>query len=166
MRIFKIRQSKPTFWTAFAVIMAIVLSGQLQAAPPPGKGHGHGNQSQNHPGKGHSGERYQGSVQHLIDQSVSSTADLVTAGITLAAARSLAVDAGFVGFKPLPPGIVKNLARGKPLPPGIATRSLPRNLLHGLPHFDGYEWLAAGTDLLLINTASRLIADVLSNALR
>jgi hypothetical protein len=29
----------------------------------------------------------------------------------------------------LPPGIAKNLARGKPLPPGIAKRALPADLL-------------------------------------
>ena len=31
--------------------------------------------------------------------------------------------------QPLPPGIAKNVARGKPLPPGIAKRSLPAGLL-------------------------------------
>ncbi len=29
----------------------------------------------------------------------------------------------------LPPGIAKNVARGKPLPPGIAKRALPADLL-------------------------------------
>lgn len=95
-----------------------------------------------------------------------SAADLITAGITIAAARALAVDVGAVGFKPLPPGIAKNLARGKPLPPGIANRSLPNNLLKRLPNYDGYQWLAAGADLILVNTASQVIADVLTDALR
>ena len=31
--------------------------------------------------------------------------------------------------QPLPPGIAKNVARGKPLPPGIAKRALPADLL-------------------------------------
>lgn len=31
--------------------------------------------------------------------------------------------------QPLPPGIAKNVARGKPLPPGIAKRTLPGGLL-------------------------------------
>ena len=30
---------------------------------------------------------------------------------------------------PLPPGIAKNLARGKPLPPGIAKQALPRTII-------------------------------------
>jgi hypothetical protein len=31
--------------------------------------------------------------------------------------------------QPLPPGIAKNVARGKPLPPGIAKRAVPPDLL-------------------------------------
>src|SRR5262245_6121087 len=31
--------------------------------------------------------------------------------------------------QPLPPGIAKNVARGKPLPPGIAKRALPAELV-------------------------------------
>ena len=31
--------------------------------------------------------------------------------------------------QPLPPGIAKNVARGKPLPPGIAKKALPADLL-------------------------------------
>lgn len=133
-------------------------SGIAHANPPPGKG----NPNAGNPNKGNAGNANQ-----WVNQSLSNkTADLITAGITIAAARALAVDVGAVGFKPLPPGIAKNLARGKPLPPGIATRSLPNKLLEGLPKYDGYEWLAAGADLILINTASRVIADVLTDALR
>jgi hypothetical protein len=36
----------------------------------------------------------------------------------------------------LPPGIAKNLARGKPLPPGIAKRALPKDLLALGPKVD------------------------------
>ena len=35
--------------------------------------------------------------------------------------------------KGLPPGIAKNLARGKPLPPGISKKYLPDELRHALP---------------------------------
>src|SRR5690242_1893055 len=38
-----------------------------------------------------------------------------------------------LGVKPLPPGIAKNIARGKPLPPGIAKRAVPREVLMLLP---------------------------------
>lgn len=38
--------------------------------------------------------------------------------------------------QPLPPGIAKNVARGKPLPPGIAKRALPGGLLAIGPKVD------------------------------
>lgn len=136
-----------------ALLATTGVGGLVQADPPPGKGN---------PNQGNGGNANQWLNRSLSD----TTANLITAGITIAAARALAVDVGAVGFKPLPPGIARNLARGKPLPPGIATRSLPTNLLKGLPKHDGYEWLAAGADLILINTASRVVADVLTNALK
>ena len=37
---------------------------------------------------------------------------------------------------PLPPGIAKNVARGKPLPPGIAKRAVPAALLAQGPRVD------------------------------
>lgn len=61
----------------------------------------------------------------------------------------------------LPPGIQKNLARGKPLPPGIA-KKLDGRLLGHLPHYDGYEWQQAGTDLILVALATGLIYEVLT----
>jgi Ni/Co efflux regulator RcnB len=63
----------------------------------------------------------------------------------------------------LPPGIQKNLARGKPLPPGIA-KKLDGRLIGRLPHYDGYEWQQAGTDLILVALASGLIYEVLNGA--
>lgn len=64
----------------------------------------------------------------------------------------------------LPPGIQKNLARGKPLPPGIA-KKLDGRLIGRLPHYDGYEWQQAGTDLILVTLATGLIYQVLHDAL-
>ncbi|MNJ60135.1 hypothetical protein D3C77_558480 [compost metagenome] len=64
----------------------------------------------------------------------------------------------------LPPGIQKNLARGKPLPPGIA-KKLDGRLLGQLPHYDGYEWMQAGADLILVTVATGIIYEVLNGAL-
>lgn len=64
----------------------------------------------------------------------------------------------------LPPGIRKNLARGKPLPPGIAKRFDSR-LQGKLPHYDGYEWRQVGTDVVLVTLATGLIYEVLQNVL-
>ncbi|MBT2337631.1 MULTISPECIES: anti-virulence regulator CigR family protein [Pseudomonas] len=63
----------------------------------------------------------------------------------------------------LPPGIQKNLARGKPLPPGIA-KKLDGRLVGRLPHYDGYEWQQVGTDLILVAIASGIIYEVLNGA--
>lgn len=63
----------------------------------------------------------------------------------------------------LPPGIQKNLARGKPLPPGIA-KKLDNRLLGQLPHYSGYEWQQVGTDLILVAIATGIIYEVLNGA--
>ena len=63
----------------------------------------------------------------------------------------------------LPPGIQKNLARGKPLPPGIA-KKLDGRLIGTLPRYEGYEWQQAGTDLILVALATGLIYEVLNGA--
>jgi len=90
-----------------------------------------------------------------------SSDDLARITIEIEAARRLAVDHRLVGQQALPPGIRKNLARGKPLPPGIAKRSLPTPYLRQLPVYPGYEWQMAGSDLVLLEAASGVIADVL-----
>ena len=68
--------------------------------------------------------------------------------------------------KDLPPGIEKNLARGKPLPPGIAKKALPSDLVRRLPPVqDGYERIIVAGKILLIEIATQAVRDVLSDAL-
>ena len=87
----------------------------------------------------------------------------ISAGISFGDARQLAVHYGMTGNKPLPRGIRKNLERGKPIPPGIAKTRMPGSFVSQLPDHEGYEWRQAGTDLLLVASASLVIADVLAN---
>lgn len=61
--------------------------------------------------------------------------------------------------KSLPPGIAKNLARGKPLPPGIAKTRVPDGLLVLLPARTGTRWLIAG-DVVLLVDAGDVIVDL------
>ena len=64
--------------------------------------------------------------------------------------------------KGLPPGIAKNLARGKPLPPGIAKQMLPQGLVALLPpppH--GFERIIVDGKVLLVEVATRAIHDIL-----
>jgi len=65
----------------------------------------------------------------------------------------------------LPPGIERNLARGKPLPPGIAKR-FDGSLANQLPDYPGYEWQRVGADVVLIDAATRVVVDILVDALR
>lgn len=65
----------------------------------------------------------------------------------------------------LPPGIQRNLERGKPLPPGIAKR-FDAQLAAQLPHYPGYEWERVGADVVLIEAATRIVIDVLVDVLR
>lgn len=65
----------------------------------------------------------------------------------------------------LPPGIQRNLERGKPLPPGIAKR-FDGQLASQLPQYPGYEWERVGADVVLIEAATRVVVDVLVDVLR
>lgn len=66
----------------------------------------------------------------------------------------------------LPPGIAKNLERGKPLPPGIAKQYLPDGLVNELPApHPGYERLIVDGKILLVEVATRVIHDVLTDAI-
>ena len=69
----------------------------------------------------------------------------------------------YSGYDSLPPGIRKNLARGKPLPPGIAKRQVPSEMLRRLPAREGYEWRAVGTDLVLYSITSGIVDQVLQD---
>jgi len=67
--------------------------------------------------------------------------------------------------KGLPPGIAKNLARGKPLPPGIAKQQLPHDLILQLPPVHtGYERVVVDGRVLLVDIATQVINDVLMQA--
>ncbi|WP_341706948.1 anti-virulence regulator CigR family protein [Halopseudomonas sp.] len=64
----------------------------------------------------------------------------------------------------LPPGIRKNLARGKPLPPGIAKQLDPR-LANRLPHYDGYEWRQIDGDVVLAEVTTGIIESIIYDVL-
>ena len=85
----------------------------------------------------------------------------VTIGISTGEARRIAIDLGLTGYDGLPPGIAKNVARGKPLPPGIAKQYPPRNMLGRLPEVDDHEWRISGKDLILIAIGTAIVVEVL-----
>ena len=66
----------------------------------------------------------------------------------------------------LPPGIARNLERGKALPPGIAKQHLPEDLLRGLPRLDSsLEYVVAAGKLLLVEAATQIVRDILIDRL-
>ncbi|MFC6336345.1 hypothetical protein GIR22_13910 [Pseudomonas sp. CCM 7891] len=131
----------------------VLIAGSPALLADPGKGHGngkggtHGNQGQG--GGKQGGGAYYGGPQ----------IDVGGVRVILRDNRDY-----WHGGSSLPPGIQKNLARGKPLPPGIA-KKLDGRLLGHLPHYDGYEWQQAGTDLILVTIATGIIYEVLNNVL-
>ena len=68
-----------------------------------------------------------------------------------------------VGNQGIPPGLAK---KGGALPPGIAKRQLPNNLLSQLPPPpQGYERVIVDNDVLLVNIATQVVHDVLTDIL-
>lgn len=64
-----------------------------------------------------------------------------------------------------PPGIAKNLQRGKALPPGIAKQYLPREILVRLPRApDGLEYVVVAGKLLLVDIATQVVREILLDA--
>ena len=67
--------------------------------------------------------------------------------------------------RPLPPGIMRQLARGRPLPPGIARQAAPPGLLAVLPRYPGHSWYVIGTAVVLVDAATGIVRDLLLDAL-
>ena len=59
--------------------------------------------------------------------------------------------------KPIPPGIWKNLGRGKKVPPGMSRTRLPGAVVERMPRRQGAEWWIAGDRVLLIDTNNNLV---------
>ena len=66
----------------------------------------------------------------------------------------------------LPPGIRRNLERGKSLPPGIAKKSVPEELQSRLQIPEGCELVEVGLDVFLVEVATSIIHDVLRDIIR
>ena len=69
---------------------------------------------------------------------------------------------GLTGYQSLPPGIAKNLTRGKPLPPGIAKKTVPASMQGQLPYYPGYEWKIVGDNLVLIALSTAVVTAIIN----
>lgn len=156
-------------WIATASSLALVFATAMAAADPgngKGQGNGKGNPQnmQDHgkqKGQGNQGgQGKQGGQGNQGNQGY-------RGGPSIDRGNILGIVGGYRDYwspgPALPPGIQKNLARGKPLPPGIA-KKLDGRLLGHLPRYDGYEWQQVGTDLILVALATGLIYEILDGA--
>lgn len=144
---------------ALALIASLSLSSAPSIANPGngnGNGGGHGNSGGNHGNSGGDRPANKGS------KAKTGSDNLVSVNVTYDRIRPLAINYGLTGYQSLPPGIAKNLARGKPLPPGIAKKAVPASLLGQLPSYPGYEWRIAGNDLVLIALSTAIVASVIN----
>jgi len=134
---------------AFSILVGTgCFAASAHAAPPEGKG-------QSHDGSG---------PAVIADQTVAeAVGQLIHPDINYDEVRRIAIDHHYTGYRALPPGIAKNLARGKPLPPGIAKKSAPSRIVRELPTYPDYEWKRCGTDLVLVHIATQIVAEVLAN---
>ncbi|MHA6311502.1 anti-virulence regulator CigR family protein [Pantoea sp. USHLN298] len=135
----------------------------LLANPGNGNGNGNGNGKGNGHAQGHGNK---GEGKHDKSQGKKNKGGdpwRAEADISYSFARDLARQQGLTGYSSLPPGIAKNLARGKPLPPGIAKRSVPRGMLEGLPSYPGYEWKMVGDNLVLIALSTAVVTAIINN---
>lgn len=160
------RMNKSRTLIATISSLALVVSSAMALADPGnGKGQGNGNGNGNGKGnsqnvQGHSNQKGNGNKGNNSGGDWSHAPSIDRGNV-------LGIVGGYRDYwspgPALPPGIQKNLARGKPLPPGIA-KKLDGRLVGHLPHYDGYEWQQVGTDLILVALATGLIYEVLNGA--
>lgn len=154
-------------------VLALIASLGLSSAPAladkggngNGNGNGHGNSGNNgnHGNNGNNGNHGNKGNKDQYDNGVyRNDNNLITVTLSRDRARSLAHNHGLTGYRSLPPGIAKNLARGKPLPPGIAKKVVPYSMLRELPQYPGYEWRIAGDDLVLVALSTAIVASVIN----
>ena len=146
--------------TAVVAALSLALT-SLPVMANPGNGNGHGN-SGNHGNSDH-GNKGNGKSYQSEDHSRKNYGkpDHVDSDISYSDARRIAMSLGLTGYKSLPPGIAKNLARGKPLPPGIARKVVPGSMLNQLPYYPGYEWQSVGNDLVLVALSTAIVTSII-----
>ncbi|MBM7356819.1 anti-virulence regulator CigR family protein [Lelliottia amnigena] len=165
--------------TALAVVMSLTFATAPAMANPgngQGNGQGNGNGGGQGNGQGNSGNHgnanagnhgnKQNNAHQYSGKSNKSVSDDVDVRVSFDRARHLALNYGLTGYDSLPPGIAKNLARGKPLPPGIAKKTVPASMLGQLPSYPGYEWRVVGDDLVLIALSTAIVTTIINGVFK
>ncbi len=148
------------------LLLALIMIGVLAVAGPAAagnhknKGKGKGNsQTQSHSGGG----KKKDSSDYVVDAVVGGLITALELSLIQDYFGSRVLPPSLANPQALPPGIRKNLARGKPMPPGIAKKFLPADLRGQLPYRAGEEWRVVGHDVLLVAAATNVIVDVIKD---
>ena len=138
-----------TFFISLAVITSFAI-----ANPPEGKG------------KQGKEKTYKQKKDKSDDQGRDASGALISVTVRYEDVRPIAVANHYTGYQSLPPGIRKNLMRGKPLPPGIAKKMVPDPILLKLPRYEGYEWRICGSDLILAAITTGIVQEVIQGVFK
>lgn len=105
--------------------------------------------------------------QQIVDTLISATERAIIGDyIRDARTSGQGLPPGLAKREQLPPGLQKHIERDGTLPPGLAKRGLPNDLLSRLPRRPaGQDYRVVGDDVVLIDTATRVILDVMKGVL-
>ncbi len=118
-------------------------------------------------GKGHKGKSDDVATDKLLGTIISATERaLIGDYITKAKVKHNGLPPGLAKRQYLPPGLQKHIERTGRLPPGLEKRELPGDLRGLLPYRKGKDYRVVGNDIVLIETATNLILDVMQGVLR
>ncbi len=116
-------------------------------------------------GKANKGKAGDVSTGDLLTTIISATERaLIGDFVTKAKKSKNGLPPGLAG-RPLPPGLRKHIERTGQLPPGLQKRVLPGELRNQLPRRAGQDFRVVGNDIVLIETATNLILDVMQGVL-
>jgi hypothetical protein len=154
---------------ALLALPALLVAPPAPANPPPGRGGGGGGQGRGNQGGGNQGRGNagggQGNAGRGGGQGQGNRAEGRGPGgfrpDDQALVRTWAGANPGWSPRPLPPGQMRQLARGRPLPPGIARQQVPPGLLATLPVYPGHSYAMIGTSLVLLG-AGGVVVDIMA----
>lgn len=94
------------------------------------------------------------------------TGSVLVGGLSARTVRDIARVNDMLGLRPLPPEMRRSLQPGQALPPNVVYHEMPANMRARLPAVDGHEWRIAGIDLLLVDSSTMQVADILRGPFR
>ncbi|MDY6984292.1 MAG: hypothetical protein SV422_14495, partial [Pseudomonadota bacterium] len=94
------------------------------------------------------------------------TGSVLVGGLSARTVRDIARVNNMLGLRPLPPEMRRSLQPGQALPQNIVYHEMPANMRARLPVVDGHEWRIAGIDLLLVDSGTMQVADILRGPFR